>query len=525
MPNEEGIFVEEDPVSRAARENFGIEYLYPWQRMVIANILEAYSYKRQLESLNEKELEEFLENDSDSFCKGRQIVLLPTGAGKSLCFQIPALFLDGPTMIIYPLIALMCDQQRRMENGNLRSVIFRGGQTVEERRLNFEKVRNGAKIILANPEVLENESLLGELKLLKIRHIAIDEAHCVSEWGNSFRKSYLKLGEVIRFLEPELVTAFTATASPEVLRSVSEILFSGEAHIVRSESDRQNIHYYVRKAAAKKKEVLFLAKSEQKPMIVFCGTRRKAEDMAQELNVCFGRGTARFYHAGLNKLEKESTEKWFFESKTGILCSTCAYGMGIDKRDIRCTVHLESPNCVESYIQEAGRSGRDGSIAKAILLWSLEDSKKFSVYPAGSRESYMKKFAETTECRRQVLLDALGGEQAVCSGCDNCNAKEERIQAEKLSKNLQRKEFRKIKKSLFVADWEMTYKIVKKSRNFYSEDELCNEIAEKMNKKSQKELGVRVWTHSDSTDVISQLKESGKIRYSGILWKDRLRAN
>lgn len=518
-------FIEEDPINRAARENFGIQYLYPWQRMVIANILEAYDYKRQIETLQEKARLDFLENDSDSFCKGRQIVLLPTGAGKSLCFQIPALFLDGPTLIIYPLIALMTDQQRRMECGNLRSVIFRGGQSFKERQENFEKIKSGAKIIIANPEVLENKDLLEQLKFLKIRHIAIDEAHCVSEWGNSFRKSYLKLGEVIRFLEPELVTAFTATASPEVLKSVCKILFGGEAHIVRSESDRQNIHYYVKKAAVKKKEVLFLAKSEMRPMIVFCGTRNKAEDMAQELNTCFGSGTARFYHAGLNKLEKETTEKWFFESKTGILCSTCAYGMGIDKRDIRCTIHLESPNFVESYIQEAGRGGRDGSIAKAILLWSLEDSKKFSAYPPGSRESFMKKFAETTECRRQVLLDALGAEQAVCSGCDNCNEHQAQIQAEKLSKKLMHRELRKLKKSLFVADWEMTYKIVKKNRNFYSEDELSKEIAENMNKKAQQELGVRIWTHSDSSEVISQLKESGKIKYGGILWKDRLRAN
>ena len=533
-------FVEEDPVSLAARENFGIQYLYPWQRMVIANILEAYEYQKEMKKLRKKaycleegtektgrsfeEREKALSDDSDSFCKGRQIVLLPTGAGKSLCFQIPALFLDGATMIIYPLLALMSDQQRRMESGNLRSVTFRGGQDFVERRKNFEEIRNGAKIVLANPEVLENQELLKELKSVGIRHIAIDEAHCVSEWGNSFRKSYLKLGEVIRFLEPEIVTAFTATASPVVLEEVSRILFDGQAHIVRSESDRKNIHYYVRKAAAKKKEVLFLANSELKPMIIFCGTRAKAQDMAQELNVCFGHGTSRFYHAGLNKEEKAAVEKWFFESKNGILCATCAYGMGVDKKDIKTVIHLESPLTAEAYIQEAGRGGRDGSVAKAILVWSLEDSKRFSIFPKGSREAYMKEFAETLECRRQVLLDALGAEQAVCSGCDLCNDREARKQAELLKGRLKKKEIKRLNHALQIADWEIAYKTVKKGKNYYSEEDLENEIAERMNYKARKKIGVNIWTHSDSTEVISQLKSSGKIKYSGFLWKDKLKA-
>lgn len=509
-------FKSDDLVTQTAYDSFGIKYLYPWQRLVVANILEAYECQ--------KHIDEFKEFDNDSFCKGRQIVLLPTGAGKSLCFQIPALLLDGPTLIIYPLLALMSDQQRRMEEGSLRSVTFRGGQSDEERRENFRKLKEGAQIILANPEVLQSEELLQQLCKIGIKHIAIDEAHCVSEWGDSFRPAYLGLGKVIQSINPPMITAFTATASPKVLDRVAEILFNGEAHVVRSDSDRPNIHYYVRYASAKKKEALILAKTEKRPMIIFCGTRDKAEDMAQELNVCFGPGTSRFYHAGLEKAEKEVTEKWFYESKDGILCATCAYGMGVDKRDIKTVVHIEASPTAEAYIQEAGRGGRDGSVAKAILIWSLEDSLNYSVYEKGSREAAMREFAETTDCRRQVLLDALGAEQAVCSGCDLCNAKAAAREIESF-KGIQKILYRRgLKGQRHVSDWEETYSIIKRSKNAYSEQEIEDELFERMNKESLKILGVKSWTHGDTVEVIKQLKDSGKIEQDEFLWKGKLRA-
>ena len=508
-------FKSDDYVTQTAYDSFGIKYLYPWQRLVIANILEAYECQ--------KHKDEFQEFDDDSFCKGRQIVLLPTGAGKSLCFQIPALLLDGPTLIIYPLLALMSDQQRRMEEGSLRSVTFRGGQSEEERRENFRKLKDGARIILANPEVLQSEELLQQLCKAGIRHIAIDEAHCVSEWGDSFRPAYLGLGKVIQSINPPMITAFTATASPKVLERVAEILFNGEAHVVRSDSDRQNIHYFVRYASAKKKEALILAKTEKRPMIIFCGTRDKAEDMAQELNVCFGSGTSRFYHAGLEKSEKEETEKWFYESKDGVLCATCAYGMGVDKKDIKTVVHIEASPTAEAYIQEAGRGGRDGSVAKAILIWSLEDSLNYSVYEKGSREAAMREFAETTDCRRQVLLDALGAEQTVCSGCDLCNARADaggNKEPEDLKRKLNR---RSMSRNRQVADWEETYSFIKKARNSYSEQELEKELFERLNRRSLKILGVKTWTHGEVVEVVKQLKDSGKIEMDNFLWKGKFR--
>ncbi|MBE6345302.1 MAG: DEAD/DEAH box helicase, partial [Spirochaetaceae bacterium] len=169
-----------------------------------------------------------LQEENDIVNKGKQVVLLPTGAGKSLCFMVPGLLLENPTLIIYPLLALMSDQLRRIEEKGLKVAIFRGQQSQEEREENFKKLDSGAKFILANPEILNSEKILQRLKKYNIIHTAIDEAHCVSEWGDSFRPSYLELGRIIQFLEIPVVTAFTATASAPVLKRITEILFNGE---------------------------------------------------------------------------------------------------------------------------------------------------------------------------------------------------------------------------------------------------------------------------------------------------------
>lgn len=521
-------YSDSDYISSAAKEKFGINYLYPWQRLVVSNIMEAFEYQKTLEIIEKSGANvDMNEIDDDSFCKGRQIVLLPTGAGKSLCFQLPSLFLDGPTLVVYPLLALMSDQQRRMQDGSLTSVMFRGGMSHSEMEENFEKIKNGAKIIIANPEVLKNEFLLQKLCDAKISHIAIDEAHCVSEWGDTFRPSYLELGKIIKRINPPVVTAFTATASPSVLQRISQILFENQAHVVRSESDRKNIHYFVKESCSKKKEVLKLAVHEMRPMIVFCGTRYKAEDMARELNVCFGFETAKFYHAGLEKSEKDFVEQWFFHSKDGILCATCAYGMGVDKKDIKTVIHLEVPETAEAYIQEAGRGGRDGSVAKAILLWSLDDSLAFSVYQKGNRKFYMKAFAETSDCRRKILLQALGAEEEAetcfCSGCDLCLKKSEDEKIENLTTAKRILYKMHNSENLLAADWQRTYGTLKKRKNYYSEKEIESDISNVLNKTALKSIGKKVWTHGDSVEVIKQLKNSGKIESDNFLWKGNLR--
>lgn len=515
----------DDPAGIAAFENFGIKYLYPWQRLVIANIMDAASGENQ----------EVL---------GKQIVLLPTGAGKSLCFQIPALLLQGPTLVIYPLLALMNDQYRRMIEGGMKCVIFRGGQTEEERESNFKEIENGAKIIIANPEVFSNQKLLERLSECNICHVAIDEAHCVSEWGDSFRPLYLELGNVLKKLAVPVVTAFTATASPEVLSRIAEVLFEGEAHIVRSESDRPNIHYYVKKVSAKKTAALILAKTEQRPMIIFCGSRSRTEDMAQELNTAYGEGTAKFYHAGLEREEKNEVEEWFFKQKNAVLCATCAYGMGVDKKDIHTVVHLDPPLTAEAYIQEAGRGGRDGSVANAILLWSQEDSLRFAQFPANSRNSALRHFALDNSCRRQILLDSLGAEEAVCSGCDICDA----ASAVKNKRNvlfLKQKDFLYKSRRLrsicnlyreskipvtpkvmpagnLISDTEIAYNIISLADKYFTPETLEPVLLSILNNFTLPLIGLCVWEHSAYSFILEALKSERRIKILGWPWKNRI---
>lgn len=518
----------DDPVLSVAKNVFGVSHLYPWQRLVIGNILDAASdmaagafglsdnFTQNLEGGGSSSLANDSAADAtDIFCLGRQIVLLPTGAGKSMCFLLPAVMLSGPTLIFYPLLALMADQKRRLEQNGIECVVFRGGQSPAEREENFRRLEAGAKVILANPEVLQDGRLLERLKAAKISHIAIDEAHCVAEWGDSFRPAYLTLGKIIQDLAVPLVTAFTATASPSVLERVSQLLFNGSVHIVRGESDRPNIRYSVEYAWAKKKAVLRLAATEEKPMIVFCGTRAKSEDMARELCENFGRDKVRFYHAGLSREEKAAVEKWFFPKKDAILCCTCAFGMGVDKADIRTVVHYEPSPTAESYIQEAGRGGRDKKVSKAILLWSREDSFKYENFPPKSRERVLKEFAESSRCRRQLLLDALGGEKAICSGCDICESKmaaREKGAAWKAP-------------GVFDADdVRLVHSFIRKNQNYYGKNQVVDFTMKKLNGRDRKIFGLNVWDSSDINEILLQLEKSGSVYDAGFLWKGALAA-
>ena len=485
----------------AAKNGFHVDFLFPWQRIVIANILDGEAALR--------EDRHFSENyDDDDIYRGRQIVLLPTGAGKSMCFLVPALLLEGATLVIYPLLALMSDQKRRMEQAGIRCVVFKGGQTAEEREENFSALsdkENPARVIIANPEVLGGENLLERLSKVKISHIAIDEAHCVSEWGDSFRPSYLELGRIIKTLGCPLITAFTATASKVVLDRIAEILFEGNYHLVRGASDRANIHYEVRYAYAKEKAALELALKMKKPLIIFCGSRRRTEEMAHLCAAYFGREKIRFYHAGLTKEEKTAVEEWFFNSTDGILTATCAYGMGVDKSDIASVIHLDAPEHLENFVQEAGRAGRNGANVNSVLIWNHADYVRWRQAKEGSRERALGDFALSKTCRRQNILDYLGGEQTVCSGCDICDA------AQKGSKI-----------SYKAWDAEFAFNFIRKNRRLYRRQEAVHELTELFNRKKIKIFGINVWEAKDTAEILSQLFSERRLRICGTFWKDRL---
>lgn len=513
-----------DPVAVCAETVFGIPTLYPWQRLAISNILDAvHATEAQLKSITthknkSEKIKDIIENiddeyltdvyDEDGIMRGRQIILLPTGAGKSLCFQVPALLLDGITVVIYPLLALMSDQFRRMCEGGLEPVIFRGGQTEEERAKQLARMRGtdgkpASKLVIANPEVLSSGKLIDQIAECNVAHLAIDEAHCVTEWGDSFRPAYLELATIIKKLNPPAVTAFTATASPEVLSRIAEILFDGQAHLVRGESDRPNIIYFVHHCRIKNPALLEEVEKRKKPMVIFCSSRKGTEQTANFLRFHSSTKNVRFYHAGLQREEKTEVEKWFHTSDDGILVTTCAWGMGVDKKNVRTVIHKDPSPTAEAYVQEAGRGGRDGTIAEAVLLWSQDDKNRINTLPEKQRRraNVLVEFAESGRCRREVLLEALGEVSAVaknkddeviaCSGCDIC-----------------------FKTAIQNAEDEMMFiNFFKKNKGRFNLNEASMKIAEKL----------KYWRAGDAKKLILDLLNIGIIKKrSSFLWNEKL---
>ena len=437
-----------DALGEALKNLFGLDYLFPYQRLVISNILEAAETCEKPES-----------KESDRQNMGRQIVILPTGAGKSLCFQFPAMLLSGPTLVIYPILSLMADQERRLNERGFKPVLLRGGQSAEERKNIWKKLESGeSRFIIANPEVLLTAKVMEKLPLLGIVHLVIDEAHCVSEWGESFRPSYLRIAEIIKAIkgdkgqgEGPIITAFTATASSLVLEKIDKYIFCADesaqdyapAQRIVGNPDRSNIYYSSSGVLLRDIAVRDYLAINQRPAIVFCSSRPGTEKLARYLRNSFEDKEIRFYHAGLSKEEKTAVEKWFFPNPHAILVSTCAYGMGVDKPDIRTVIHRDCPPSVEAYLQESGRAGRDGKASKAILLWGPDDEKRLRL--AGTLEAdavgsntrtaemarkrlrdLLHYARNTSSCRRDQLIDLLNYEgpkdspgEACCDVCSS----------------------------------------------------------------------------------------------------------
>jgi ATP-dependent DNA helicase RecQ len=360
------------------------------------------------------------------------VVVLPTGAGKSLCFQLAGLLLDGPTLVLLPLLSLLADQLRRLRESGVAAGELRGGQQRSERDALFASVAAGrVRIVLATPEACLVEGTLQRLAALSFSHLVVDEAHCIAEWGDSFRPSYLALGELARAIGAPVVTAFTATASEPVIRRIREVLFlDAGARVVAADPDRPNIRYAVLPVLSRQQAVERIARVRRRPLLVFCRTRDGTEVLARETrrrlaDVPAPAGEVLFYHAGLDRGERAGVERRFLASADAVLFATSAYGMGVDKGDIRTVVHADVPPSIEAYLQETGRAGRDGKPADAVLLVSRTDERfRDSLEPGRDRDRLdrMIGYARTEgACRRRSLAALIGQQAERCAGCDVCD--------------------------------------------------------------------------------------------------------
>lgn len=298
--------------------------------------------------------------------------LMPTGGGKSITFQVPALAQEGICLVITPLIALMKDQVKNLVDRGIKATAIYSGMTREQILIALDNcIFGNYKFLYISPERLDTEIFQAKLKHMKVSMITVDESHCISQWGYDFRPAYLKIAEVRDLLPGVPVLALTATATPEVVKDIQERLSFKEENVFRMSFERKNLAYIVRNTEDKWGELLHILKHTSGSAIVYTRSRKKTKEIAEQLNQ---QGfTATFYHAGLNNELKDQRQKSWSAGEQRVMVATNAFGMGIDKPDVRLVVHVDFPDSPEAYFQEAGRGGRDGLKAYAVLLHSKSD--------------------------------------------------------------------------------------------------------------------------------------------------------
>jgi ATP-dependent DNA helicase RecQ len=367
-------------------------------------------------------------------------VIMPTGAGKSLCYQLPAMIKDGLAIVISPLIALMKNQVDQMNaygiNARfLNSTLSKGEIT----RLKKECLTGAVKMLYVAPESLNKEENILFLQKAQIAFVAIDEAHCISEWGHDFRPEYRKIKTMIAQLGNMPVIALTATATPKVQQDIQKNLQMEEADIFLSSFNRKNLFYEVRPKKETKKQLIgFLKTHKGKSGVIYCLSRKKVEEIAQLLNVNGFKAAP--YHAGLDPDVRIKNQDDFLNEEVDVIVATIAFGMGIDKPDVRFVVHYDVPKSLEGYYQETGRSGRDGLEGHCLMFYSHNDLNKLEKFnkdkSVQERENArvllqeMEYYAESPVCRRRQLLHYFGEEytEKNCGMCDNCNHPRERFE-------------------------------------------------------------------------------------------------
>ena len=300
--------------------------------------------------------------------------LMPTGGGKSLTFQVPALVQEGVCIVITPLIALMKDQVEHLRHKGIAAAAIYSGMSRDAIVTTLENcIFGGVKLLYISPERISSDIFQIKLKHMKVSFITVDEAHCISQWGYDFRPSYLQIA-VIRKLVPNVpILALTATATPNVIDDIQERLGFTEKNVFRMSFERKNLAYVVRQAEDKEAEMVHILQSIPKTAIVYCRSRKRTKEVAQLL-MQYGI-SATWYHAGLEPAVKDQRQSEWQHDKVRVMVATNAFGMGIDKADVRVVVHMDCPSSLEAYFQEAGRAGRDGQKAYAVLLYNGHDNR------------------------------------------------------------------------------------------------------------------------------------------------------
>ena len=342
----------------------------------------------------------------ESIGSGRDTLgLMPTGGGKSITFQVPALAMKGVCIVVTPLVALMKDQVANLRKRHIRAAALHAGLSHEELLTVLDNCVFGFyRFLYVSPERLSSELFAAKLKHMEVSFITVDEAHCISQWGHDFRPSYLQIAELRKLVPAAPVLALTATATPEVAKDIQRILCFRQENEFRMSFHRDNLAYQVLHADYSIESLRRVLQAEEGSCIIYRRSRQQCEDLAEKLNA-WG-FTATFFHAGLSHPEKDKRQKQWVSDEVRIMVATSAFGMGIDKADVRLVVHLDIPDSIEEYFQEAGRAGRDGKPARSIIILDgreLEYSKRRPAqrYPA---ENYIRDAYEDVCCYFQVAV-------------------------------------------------------------------------------------------------------------------------